>query len=86
MTIAKNHIMKRIGIGIAADINHNIAEITKPCAYPFANLEAAGILPPVRIYSITSRNLIAAYDIAKFHDVSANAPCMLIVRAAAPII
>ena len=76
--------MKRKGIGIAPDINHSIAEIRKPCAYPLANLLAEGILRPARIYSITKRILIAAYDIANLSDVSANAPCMLIVRVQLP--
>ncbi|MGA9841508.1 MAG: hypothetical protein WBQ25_04270 [Nitrososphaeraceae archaeon] len=38
--IANDQIMKLKGIGIAADINHSIAEIRKPCAYPLANLLA----------------------------------------------
>ena len=40
IAIANDQIMKRKGIGIAADINHSIAEIRKPCAYPLANLLA----------------------------------------------
>ena len=48
MAIANDQIMKRKGIGIAADINHSIAEIRKPCAYPLANLLAEGILRPAR--------------------------------------
>ena len=58
MAIANDQIMKRIGMGIAADISHSIAEIRKPCVYPLANLLAAGILRPARIYSITRRILI----------------------------
>ncbi len=49
-----------MGIGTTADISHKIVDIRKPCANPFASLLAAGILRPVRRYSITKKPLIAS--------------------------
>jgi hypothetical protein len=79
-------VINRLGVGTIADISHKIVDIRKPSANVFASVLAAGILRPARRYSNTRKALIAPYDIAKFPEVSANAPCILIVSAAAPII
>jgi hypothetical protein len=71
---ANAQIIKCIGAGITADINHNMVEREKPCAYLFASILADGTLRPARMYSSTRKARIAAYDIAKLPDVSPNAP------------
>ena len=81
---ANAQIIKCIGVGITADINHILVEIEKPCAYLFASRLADGILHPARMYSITRKARIAAYDIAKLPDVSPKAPWILIVRVLLP--
>ena len=53
-----------------AETSHITVEIENPFTYLLAKDLAAGILRAARIYSITRRPLVAAYDIAKLNEVS----------------
>ena len=55
-----------------AETSHITVEIENPFTYLLAKDLAAGILR-ARIYSITRRPLVAAYDIAKLNEVSQEA-------------
>ena len=54
------HKMNRKGGGTNADTVHNTADDAKPAEYLSVNGLVEGMRRPIRTYSITRRNLIAA--------------------------
>ena len=54
------HKMNRKGGGTNADTVHNTADDAKPTEYLSVNGLVEGMRRPIRTYSITRRNLIAA--------------------------